>query len=112
MTVARRRSAIRRARFHACQNTAAKEVVANLRKDLVARRLRAGGAPLGLAVHADEEAENQHHARPGCGGVVQAAGRRAWGYQTLINATLREAMQQKTIEETLRRVIRDELHSA
>ncbi|EXI90175.1 MAG: hypothetical protein AW12_01472 [Candidatus Accumulibacter sp. BA-94] len=39
----------------------------------------------------------------------QAGGR---GYQTLINATLREAMQQKTIEETLRRVIRDELHSA
>jgi len=39
----------------------------------------------------------------------QAGGR---GYQTLINATLREAMQQKTIEETLRRVIREELHSA
>lgn len=39
----------------------------------------------------------------------QASGR---GYQTLINATLREATQQKTIEETLRRVIRDELHSA
>ena len=38
----------------------------------------------------------------------QAGGR---GYQTLINATLREAMQQKTIEETLRRVIREELHS-
>ena len=39
----------------------------------------------------------------------QAGGR---GYQTLINATLREAMQQKTIEETLRRVTREELHSA
>ncbi|TMQ75121.1 hypothetical protein ACCUM_1951 [Candidatus Accumulibacter phosphatis] len=39
----------------------------------------------------------------------QAGGR---GYQTLINATLREAMQQKTIEETLRRVIREELHLA
>ena len=38
----------------------------------------------------------------------QAGGR---GYQTLINATLREAMRQKTIEETLRRVIREELHS-
>lgn len=37
----------------------------------------------------------------------QAGGR---GYQTLINATLREAMQRKTIEETLRRVIREELH--
>jgi hypothetical protein len=31
-------SGIRRARFHTRQNTAAKEVVANLRKDLVARR--------------------------------------------------------------------------
>lgn len=31
------------------------------------------------------------------------------GYQTLINATLREAMQAKTIEETLRKVIREEL---
>lgn len=39
----------------------------------------------------------------------QAGGR---GYQTLINATLREAMQKKTIEETLRRVIREELHPA
>ena len=37
----------------------------------------------------------------------QAGGR---GYQTLINATLREAMRQKTIEETLRLVIREELH--
>ena len=32
------------------------------------------------------------------------------GYQTLINATLREAMQKKSIEETLRRVIREEMH--
>ncbi|HES77039.1 MAG TPA: hypothetical protein ENO09_08570 [bacterium] len=39
----------------------------------------------------------------------QARGR---GYQTLINATLREAMREKTIEDTLRRVIREELHSA
>jgi uncharacterized protein (DUF4415 family) len=39
----------------------------------------------------------------------QAGGR---GYQTLINAALREAMQKKTIEDTLRRVIREELHSA
>lgn len=39
----------------------------------------------------------------------QAGGR---GYQTLINATLREAMQHKTIEETLRKVIREELHPA
>jgi uncharacterized protein (DUF4415 family) len=39
----------------------------------------------------------------------QAGGR---GYRTLINAALREAMRQKTIEETLRRVIREELHSA
>ncbi|MEQ1555349.1 MAG: BrnA antitoxin family protein [Gallionella sp.] len=37
----------------------------------------------------------------------QAGGR---GYQTLINATLREAMRAKSIEETLRRVIREELH--
>ena len=37
----------------------------------------------------------------------QAGGR---GYQTLINATLRDAMHKKTIEETLRRVIREELH--
>ena len=39
----------------------------------------------------------------------QAGGR---GYQTLINATLREAMRAKSIEETLRRVIREELHIA
>ena len=38
---------------------------------------------------------------------AQARGR---GYQTLINATLREAMRGKTMEETLRRVIREELH--
>jgi uncharacterized protein (DUF4415 family) len=39
----------------------------------------------------------------------QAGGR---GYQTLINAALREAMQRKSIEETVRKVIREELHSA
>ncbi len=39
----------------------------------------------------------------------QAGGR---GYQTLINATLREAMTRKTLEETLRKVIREELHPA
>ncbi len=39
----------------------------------------------------------------------QAGGR---GYQTLINAALRETMQQESIEETLRRVIREELRSA
>lgn len=39
----------------------------------------------------------------------QAGGR---GYQTLINATLREAMRGKQIEDTLRRVIREELHTA
>jgi uncharacterized protein (DUF4415 family) len=32
------------------------------------------------------------------------------GYQTLINATLREAMRESEIAETLRRVIREELH--
>ena len=37
----------------------------------------------------------------------QAGGR---GYQTLINATLREAMTSHTIEDTARRVIREELH--
>ncbi len=37
---------------------------------------------------------------------AQAGGR---GYQTLINATLREAMTIHTIEETMRRVIREEL---
>lgn len=36
----------------------------------------------------------------------QAGGR---GYQTLINATLREAMRAKSIEDTLRKVIREEL---
>jgi uncharacterized protein (DUF4415 family) len=36
----------------------------------------------------------------------QAGGR---GYQTLINATLREAMTIHTIEDTVRRVIREEL---
>ncbi|MBX3617028.1 BrnA antitoxin family protein [Nitrosomonas sp.] len=39
----------------------------------------------------------------------QAGGR---GYQTLINAALREAMQKKTIEETIRKVIKEELHSS
>jgi uncharacterized protein (DUF4415 family) len=39
----------------------------------------------------------------------QAGGR---GYQTLINAALREAMQKKKIEETIRQVIREELHSS
>lgn len=39
----------------------------------------------------------------------QAGGR---GYQTLINATLRESMQKKTIEDVVRRVIREELHQA
>ncbi len=33
------------------------------------------------------------------------------GYQTLINATLREAMRQQTLEDTLRRIIREELHA-
>lgn len=39
----------------------------------------------------------------------EAGGR---GYQTLINAALREAMRGQQIEETLRRVIREELHTA
>lgn len=39
----------------------------------------------------------------------QAGGR---GYQTLINAALREAMQRKSIEETLRRLIREELRES
>lgn len=38
---------------------------------------------------------------------AQAGGR---GYQTLINATLREAMTAKTIEDALRKIIREELH--
>ena len=38
----------------------------------------------------------------------QRAGGR--GYQTLINATLRDAMQRTTLEETLRRVLREEMH--
>ena len=40
---------------------------------------------------------------------AQAGGK---GYQTLINATLRDAMQRQTLEETLRRVIREELHTS
>ena len=32
------------------------------------------------------------------------------GYQTLINATLREAMQQRTLETLLRKTTREELH--
>jgi uncharacterized protein (DUF4415 family) len=40
---------------------------------------------------------------------VQAGGP---GYQTLINSALREAMERKGLEETLRRVIREELHPA
>lgn len=39
----------------------------------------------------------------------QAGGR---GYQTLIDAALREAMRTKPIEEALRKVIREELHIA
>jgi uncharacterized protein (DUF4415 family) len=38
---------------------------------------------------------------------AEAGGR---GYQTLINATLREAMRGQQIAETLRQVIREELH--
>ena len=34
------------------------------------------------------------------------------GYQTLINQTLRQAMAGEQIESTLRRVIREELHTA
>jgi len=34
------------------------------------------------------------------------------GYQTLINAALREAMQQRTLESLLRQVIREEWHPA
>jgi uncharacterized protein (DUF4415 family) len=34
------------------------------------------------------------------------------GYQTLINQTLHQAMTGEQIESTLRRVIREELHSA
>lgn len=40
---------------------------------------------------------------------AKAAGR---GYQTLINHALHQAMQGEQIEATLRRVIREELHSA
>jgi len=32
------------------------------------------------------------------------------GYQTLINETLRQAMQHEDMEERLRRIIREELH--
>lgn len=32
------------------------------------------------------------------------------GYQTLINDTLRQAKERENLEETLRRVIREELH--
>ena len=39
----------------------------------------------------------------------QKAGGR--GYQTLINTALREAMQCQTLEETLRKVLREELHT-
>ena len=38
---------------------------------------------------------------------AKAGGR---GYQTLINATLREAMTAQTIEDALRKIIREELH--
>ena len=36
----------------------------------------------------------------------------ARGYQTLINDALRQAMERDTLEETLRRVIREELDNA
>jgi uncharacterized protein (DUF4415 family) len=38
----------------------------------------------------------------------QRAGGR--GYQTLLNETLKQAIQQERLEDTLRRVIREELH--
>ena len=38
---------------------------------------------------------------------AQAGGR---GYQTLINAALREAMNRTALEATLRQVLREELH--
>ncbi len=34
------------------------------------------------------------------------------GYQTLINETLRQAMQHEDLEQRLRRIIREELHRA
>jgi len=34
------------------------------------------------------------------------------GYQTLINATLREAMTHQTLEDTLRKVLREEMRHA
>ena len=34
------------------------------------------------------------------------------GYQTLINDTLRRAVDRETLEDTLRRVVREELHVA
>jgi hypothetical protein len=37
---------------------------------------------------------------------AKAGGR---GYQTLINETLRQAIERETLEQTLRRVIREEL---
>lgn len=40
---------------------------------------------------------------------ARAGGR---GYQTLINAALREAMDRASLEETLRRVIREEMQPA
>ncbi len=40
---------------------------------------------------------------------AQAGGR---GYQTLINAALREAMDRATLAQTLRAVLREELQSA
>ncbi len=40
---------------------------------------------------------------------ARAGGR---GYQTLINAALREAMDRVSLEETLRRIIREEMQPA
>ena len=40
---------------------------------------------------------------------AKAGGR---GYQTLINETLRQAIERETLEQTLRRVIREELQGA
>ena len=40
---------------------------------------------------------------------AQAKGR---GYQTLINAALRDVMQKKSLEETLRKIIREEIHAS
>jgi uncharacterized protein (DUF4415 family) len=82
--------------------------------DLARARLRVGGRDVSREEFADAVQERLGKQRVSImldSAVIaffksQAGGK---GYQTLINATLRDAMRQQSLEDILRRVIREEL---